>query len=91
MNLKLGLVWFKDHLRWLVLASVLVALLGPSPSHEAGFTFTLPIGLLLFLVESPSGFKIVATLFVIYTCLSFLLLAALAVIWGSLRTTRNPQ
>lgn len=50
MNLKHGLIWFKEHWRWLLLASILVSLLGPSPSHETGFTFTLPIGVLLFLV-----------------------------------------
>ena len=91
MNLRQGFDWFNEHLRWVGLASILVAALGPSPSHESGFTFTLPIGLLLFLVESHDGLKILAALLAIYTCLSFTLFSTLSIIWGSLRSAPRAQ
>ena len=91
MNLRQGFDWFKEHLRWVALASVLLAALGPSPSHESAFTFKLPIGLLLFLVESQDGFKILAALLAIYTCLSFTFFTVLSIVWGSLRSAPRPQ
>ena len=91
MSLKDGLAWYRTHYWWVLLASVSIALFGPAPSHEAGITFKLPVGVLILFVESPSAFRIVASLIVIYSIVASVVLTVVVVAWASLTRVSKHQ
>ena len=86
MLMKQGFSWYRGRFRYILWFSVILALFGPLPGRE-GFGSYMPLALIIFLAFGGMTKSLAILLSlgsVIYFSSAFILMSALAILWGQL-------